>query len=276
MSQRKITFIGGGNMASAIISGLIASGYDKKLITVSVPSEASQQRLADQLGVVTTSDNVQAVKDADVIILSVKPQIMKSVCLALKDHIQIDKQLFLTIAAGTPVKLYQNTLGEMVKLIRVMPNTPALVGEGVSGLYADEQVTVDDKSFASYLMSAVGKVIWVKEEHEINHVIALSGSAPGYFFLFLESIQDKAEQLGFSKEQAREAILQTAKGIVTLAEHDADLQFGQLKQNVMSKGGTTVEAINIFEKHDLKKIVDDAMQAAINRAQDMEVEFLKQ
>lgn len=276
MTQRKITFIGGGNMATAIISGLIASGYDKKSITVAVPSEASQTRIAAQFGVITTSNNIGAVKDADVVVLSVKPQIMKSVCLALKDHIDIEKQLFLTIAAGTPVQLYQDTLGAAVKLIRVMPNTPSLVGEGVSGLYADAEVTVDDKSFAAYLMSAVGKVVWVQHEHEINHIIALSGSAPGYFFLFLEAIQDKAEKLGFSSQQAREVILQTAKGIVALAEHDQEISFGQLRQNVMSKGGTTVEALSVFEKHQFKQIVDEAMQAAIRRAQEMEVELLKQ
>lgn len=275
MSQRKITFIGGGNMATAIISGLIASGYDKKLITVSVPSEASQARISAQFGIVTTSDNIEAVKHADVVVLSVKPQIMRSVCSVLKDYIQIEKQLFLTIAAGTPVQLYQDTLGAAVKLIRVMPNTPSLVGEGVSGLYADEEVTVDDKSFASYLMSAVGKVVWVQHEYEINHVIALSGSAPGYFFLFLEAIQDKAEQLGFSSEQARDVILKTAKGVVALAEHDQDISFQQLRQNVMSKGGTTVEALSVFEKYQFKQIVDEAMQAAISRAKEMEVEFLK-
>ncbi|SDB85765.1 pyrroline-5-carboxylate reductase [Acinetobacter boissieri] len=275
MMQRKIAFIGGGNMAAAIISGLIASGYEKSLITVSAPSEATRTRFSDQIGVLATADNVDAASKADVVVLAVKPQLMREVCEGLKGISNIDQKLFLTIAAGTAVQLYRDILSPNLKIIRIMPNTPSLVGEGVSGLFADDAITVQDKSFTTDLMSAVGKVVWVDKESEINHVIAIAGSAPGYLFLFLEAMQDKAMALGFDSAQARELILQTAKGVVALAQHEQDLGFNQLRANVTSKGGTTFEALNVFDKNGLKATVDEAMQAAIDRAQSMETEFSK-
>lgn len=276
MSQRNIAFIGGGNMASAIISGLVASGYDKQSITVSVPSEESKKRLSEAYGVRTTSDNIQAVTDADVIILAVKPQLMKEVCTPIQENVDLSKKLFLTIAAGTQVQFYKKVLNrDDLKIIRVMPNTPSLVGEGVSGLFADALVSDEDKKFAETLMGAVGKTVWVEKEEEINHIIAIAGSAPGYFFLFLDAMQRKAEALGFEPEQARALILQTAKGVVKLAEHEKDLAFLQLRNNVTSKGGTTIEAVNVFEKNGVYDTVDEAMQAAIDRAGVMEKDFLK-
>lgn len=275
MIQRKIAFIGGGNMAAAIISGLIASGYEKSLITVSAPSEATRTRFRDQIGIPTTNDNLQAASEAEVIVLAVKPQLMQEVCKGLKGVAEIDKKLFLTIAAGTAVQLYLDILSPSLKIIRIMPNTPSLVGEGMSGLFAHDTITAQDKVFTSDLMSAVGKVVWVSQESEINHVIAVAGSAPGYLFLFLEAMQNKAEALGFESKQARELILQTTKGIVALAEHEKSLSFNTLRANVTSKGGTTFEALSVFEKKELKLTVDEAMQAAIDRAQSMEANFLK-
>lgn len=271
--QRKIAFIGGGNMAAAIISGLIASGYDKKLITVSAPSEKTRTRFSQNVGVLATADNVKAASEADVVVLAVKPQLMREVCDGLKGITDIDQKLFLTIAAGTAVQLYRDILSPNLKIIRIMPNTPSLVGEGVSGLFADDKTSAQDKAFTTDLMSAVGKVVWVEKETEINHVIAIAGSAPGYLFLFLEAMQEKAVSLGFQPEQARELILQTAKGVVALAEYEQDLGFNQLRANVTSKGGTTFEALNVFDKKGLKPTVDEAMQAAIDRAQSMEIEF---
>ncbi|MBF7682174.1 pyrroline-5-carboxylate reductase [Acinetobacter sp. B5B] len=273
MMQRKIAFIGGGNMAAAIIAGLIASGYEKSLITVSAPSEATRTRFTQNMGILTTANNVEAASQADVVVLAVKPQLMREVCEGLKAIQNLDQKLFLTIAAGTAVQLYRDILGPTLKIIRIMPNTPSLVGEGVSGIFADEMITQDDKTFTTELMSAVGKVVWVVKETEINHVIAVAGSAPGYLFLFLEAMYDKAIALGFEPHQARETILQTAKGIVALAEHEKDLGFNQLRKNVSSKGGTTVEALAVFENKGLKTTVDEAMQAAIDRAQSMEIEF---
>lgn len=274
MVQRKVAFIGGGNMAAAIIAGLIASGYDKTLITVSAPSEGTRTRLTEQLGIHTTADNVKAASDADVVVLAVKPQLMSDVCAGLKSVVGLDDKLFLTIAAGTAVKLYRDILSPNLKIIRIMPNTPSLVGQGVSGLFADEQVSADEKQFATDFMSAVGKVVWVPKEGDINHIIAIAGSAPGYFFLFLEAMQAKATTLGFEPEQARDLILSTAKGVVALAENQQQLGFDQLRSNVTSKGGTTFEALQVFEKNDLRGTVDEAMQAAIDRAQTMELEFV--
>ncbi|WEV47997.1 pyrroline-5-carboxylate reductase [Acinetobacter sp. ESL0695] len=276
MSQRKIAFIGGGNMASAIISGLIASGYDKSNITVSVPSETSKKRLSEQFGIQATSDNILATRNADVIILAVKPQLMKEVCAPIQEHVDVADKLFLTIAAGTQVQFYKKIFKlDGLKIIRVMPNTPSLVGQGVSGLFAESDVSKEDKDFAENLMGAVGKTVWVDKEEQINNIIAIAGSAPGYFFLFLDAMQRKAEALGFEPEQARALILQTAKGVVSLAEHEKDLAFLQLRNNVTSKGGTTIEAVNVFEKNGIYETVDEAMQAAIDRAGVMEKDFLK-
>ena len=154
-----------------------------------------------------------------------------------------------------------------------MPNTPSLVGKGMSGLFAPEHVSKEDKGFSGELMTAVGKVCWVDTEQGINHVIAAAGSAPAYFFLFMEAMQKEAERQGLSAENARLLVQQAASGAAALVEANPNTPLSTLRENVTSKGGTTFEALKVFNDRELSAIVSEAMQAAITRAQEMEKLF---
>lgn len=164
MQQRKITFVGAGNMAHAIIAGLVSGGYPANYITACSPTAKNHDQLVKKYGIHGTSDNYNASNDAEVIILAVKPQIMETICQSLKEQINFANKLILTIAAGIPAKRYQQYLDPNINLVRVMPNTPSLVGQGVSGLYAMDTVSADDKTFATELMANVGKAFWLTSE----------------------------------------------------------------------------------------------------------------
>ncbi len=273
MNQRKIAFIGAGNMAGAIVSGLVKNGYPADLITVTAPSSQNRDALATSLGVISSGDNIAAANAADVVVLSVKPQLMQAVCEALKGHVNFENKLVLTIAAGIVSERYNDYLDCAVNLIRIMPNTPSLVGEGVAGLFATSNVSEQDKDYASALMQAVGQVAWVEKEAQINDIIAVTGSSPAYFFLFMQAMQQKAEDLGFDAATARSLVLQAAKGAAALAAVDNDMAFATLRENVTSKGGTTAAALNVFAEHQLEDTVALAMQAAIHRADEMQKLF---
>ncbi|NRN28849.1 pyrroline-5-carboxylate reductase [Photorhabdus heterorhabditis] len=273
MEKRKITFIGAGNMAHAIIAGLVKGGYPAELINVCAPSNTRRDVLAKEYGVNSSSDNIRYAQEADVIVLAIKPQVMADVCQPLKDQVDFSNKLVLSIASGIPVARFNVLLQDKLNIVRIMPNTPALVGQGLSGLFASEQVRQSDRDFTEVLMNSVGKTYWVKDENGINDIIAIAGSAPAYFFLFMESMQQEAERLGFDSETAREIVLQTAVGSAALAASKANLPFATLREQVTSKGGTTAEALHIFYEGKLPEIVSNAMQAAIRRAQEMEKQF---
>ncbi|CAM3434537.1 MULTISPECIES: pyrroline-5-carboxylate reductase [Yersinia] len=273
MQHRKITFIGAGNMARAIIAGLVAGGYPAKLISVCAPSATHRDALAQEFGVISSSDNVAQTREAEVVVLSVKPQMMADVCKPLSEQVDFGKKLVLSIAAGISVSRFYALLGDKLNLVRIMPNTPSLVGKGMSGLYAPEQVNQADRDFTAQLMGSVGKVCWVNDESGINQVIAAAGSAPAYFFLFMEAMQQEAERLGFDSETARLLVQQAASGATALVEANPQLPLSTLREQVTSKGGTTAEALRVFNEQHLSDIVSHAMQAAISRAQEMEKLF---
>ncbi|SFU79218.1 pyrroline-5-carboxylate reductase [Xenorhabdus koppenhoeferi] len=273
MENRKITFIGAGNMAHAIIAGLVRKGYPAQLITVCSPSTARRDVLAEKYGIHSQSDNIRYAQEADVVVLAVKPQMMAEVCESLRPQVDFSPKLVLSIAAGIPVSRFYALLQDNLNIIRIMPNTPSLVGQGISGLFAPEHVAQPDREFAASLMSSVGKICWVDDENGINAITAVAGSAPAYFFLFMESMQQEAERLGFNSEIARELVLQAAIGSAKLAETQKDLPFAVLREQVTSKGGTTAEALRIFYEGNLPEIVSRAMQGAIRRAQEMEKLF---
>ncbi|WP_410013561.1 pyrroline-5-carboxylate reductase [Sodalis sp. C49] len=273
MQQRKITFIGAGNMAQAIIAGLVATGYPAGLITVCAPSQANRQRLAARLGVNESADNLAGARQAEVVVLAVKPQLMAEVCAQLRQGMDFSGKLVLSIAAGVNVSRFYALLGETVAIVRIMPNTPALVGKGMSGLYAPDQVGRADRDFTADLMGAVGKVCWVDEESGINGVIAAAGSAPAYFFLLMEAMQQEAVRMGFDQETAGLLVRQAAAGAAALADANSATPFATLRQNVTSKGGTTAAALQVFEQHQLAQTVAEAMQAAVARAEEMEKLF---
>ncbi|MGR5179254.1 pyrroline-5-carboxylate reductase [Vibrio parahaemolyticus] len=272
MEQRKIAFIGAGNMTRSIVAGLVVSGYDPKCIIAANPSTGKLDDLQQAYGIDTTTDNLKAVSQADVVVLAVKPQMMEQVAKPLQD-VDYSGKLVISIAAGISVARLQQMFNCVLNLIRVMPNTPSLVGEGMSGLFASENTPQVDKAFAGSLMQAVGKVCWVEQESGINDVIAAAGSAPAYFFLFMEAIQQQAIESGFDGETARLLVQQTALGAAKMVAENPQTDLATLRQQVTSKGGTTAEAVRTFEESDIRGIVAKAMQAAVTRAEEMEKQF---
>lgn len=273
MQHRKICFIGAGNMAGAIIAGLVTSGYPANLISVCAPSGKNRDALAEKFGTLSSSDNVASASAADVVVLAVKPQLMADVCTHLQQQVDFSDKLVLSIAAGVSIARFRDLLGDKLNVVRIMPNTPSLVGKGMSGLYAPSQVSKEDREFSGDLMSAVGKVCWVETEAGINHVIAAAGSAPAYFFLFMDAMQQEAQRMGLSADNARLLVQQAASGAAALVEANPDTPLSTLRENVTSKGGTTFEALKVFNEHELSAIVAQAMQAAVTRAQEMEKLF---
>ncbi|UXZ54466.1 pyrroline-5-carboxylate reductase [Halomonas sp. 7T] len=268
----KITFIGAGNMASAIIGGLIESGAAPSDITATAPNESELAALKQRLGINTQTDNNAAIEQADVVVLAVKPQIMHDVCDAMRDSVQQQAPLIISIAAGLDADTIDQWLGGGNALVRCMPNTPSLVGIGASGLYANAAVSDTQRTLATQLMEAVGIAEWVDDEHLLDAVTAVSGSAPAYFFLMFEAMEEAAVKLGLPAATARRLAIQTALGAATMAQ-TSDKDPATLKQNVMSPGGTTERAIQHMEDAQLRTTIADAMQACADRAQAMAKEL---
>jgi pyrroline-5-carboxylate reductase len=274
MQHKKITFIGAGNMASSIISGLVKDGYPADFICASDPCMENTQKLSEQYTIRGSQDNAQAVNNSDVVVLAVKPQIMAQVCQALREQgCDFSSKLVISIAAGVSVQRLQSLLGEDTAVIRTMPNTPALLQKGMTGLFAAQQASEQDKIFAGKLMASVGEIVWVEDEAMINAVIAASGSAPAYFFLFMEAMQAKALEMGFDEQQARLLVLQSALGSAEMVKQNPDIDIATLRENVTSKGGTTAEALRTFNELGLSDTVAKAMQAAAERGLEMEKLF---
>ncbi|MEZ8825551.1 pyrroline-5-carboxylate reductase [Vibrio amylolyticus] len=272
MEHKKIAFIGAGNMTRSIIAGLVASGYPATLITATNPSQPKLDFLSQEYGINTQSDNFSAVEEADVVVMAVKPQLMEAVSFDLRAA-DYSKKLVISIAAGISAERLNAMFDTSLNLVRVMPNTPSLLGQGMSGLYAANDVDEQDKQFSADLMTAVGKVCWVEQESGINSVIAAAGSAPAYFFLFMEAMQAEAIAQGFDEQTARMLVQQSALGAAEMVVANPELQLSTLREQVTSKGGTTAEALRTFNQHQLPEIVAKAMQAAVARAQEMEKEF---
>ncbi|MCL2893991.1 pyrroline-5-carboxylate reductase [Brenneria tiliae] len=273
MQQRKIAFIGAGNMAQAIVAGLIDGGYPARNISVCAPSATHRDQLAAEFGVISSADNVRSAQQADVVVLAVKPQIMADVCEPLRRQVDFSAKLVLSIAAGISTARFQALLGDNLNIVRIMPNMPSLVGQGMSGLYAPAAVSDADRQFTAELMQSVGKICWVENEAGINGVIAAAGSAPAYFFLFMEAMQQEAVRQGFDADSARLLVQQAASGAAALVEANPETPLSTLRENITSKGGTTAEALRVFNQRQLPQIVAEAMQAAVERAQEMEKLF---
>lgn len=263
-----IGFIGGGNMAASLVGGLLNSGFSASDITIAEPDEQRRQALERQFKVNTSADN-NSTLDCEIIILAIKPQLLKSVCQQL-DTRMLNSPLFISIAAGitsTDINrwLSQNqTMGNQA-IVRCMPNTPALLQCGASGLFANELVNDKQKQLAEKIMLAVGIVVWVDNEDQLNAVTAVSGSGPAYFFLMMESMQQAGEKLGLPAEVAKKLVLQTALGASRMAS-ESDVLPAQLRQQVTSKGGTTEQAILSFQSANYQQIVLDALTAAHDRS----------
>lgn len=268
----RVTFIGAGNMASAIIGGMIDDGHPATAITATSPSDAFLAPVHERFGIHTDTDNVAAVRDADVVVLAVKPQVMRDVCEGLRDSLQRQRPLVISVAAGLTAETLDHWLGGGLPLIRCMPNTPSLVGAGAAGLYANAHVSEAQRRLATELLEAVGLVEWVDDEALLDAVTAVSGSGPAYFFLMFEAMEEAGVKLGLPTETARRLAIQTALGAARMAQ-TSDQAPEQLKRNVMSPGGTTERAIEHLEQAGLRQALLDAMDACAARAREMAEEL---
>jgi pyrroline-5-carboxylate reductase len=262
----QIGFIGGGNMAQAIIRGLLQAGHPAGNICVADPAAEQQQAIAGlDKGIALADDNTSLVKGCDVLVLAVKPQIMGDVVTPLG---QIDRpvdQVIVSVAAGVTLESMTGWFGADSALVRVMPNQPALIGEGMSGLCANSNVSNSGKALAAYVMEATGKALWFDDESLIDSVTAVSGSGPAYFYLIMEIMQEVAEELGFDKATARTLCVQTALGAGRVAAA-TDEDLATLRERVTSPGGTTEAALKTLEASGIRDMFRDALHAARDRS----------
>ncbi|MDY6549271.1 pyrroline-5-carboxylate reductase [Acinetobacter faecalis] len=257
-----ISFIGGGNMAQALIGGLIARGLPATRITVSDPVEQVRQLLQEK-DVQVTEDNVAAIQTADVVVFAVKPQVLAQVLKPL-NGLFADK-LVISIVAGAEISTISELLGTD-QVVRVMPNTPALVQTGAHGLYATDAVAEKDRNLASQVLAATGLTIWVNTEAQIDAVTAVSGSGPAYFFYLMESMIRAGKNLGLDEKVATELTLQTALGAAQMAITSSNTP-AQLRKNVTSPNGTTQAAIEVFDHGQVSQTIQAALAAAQKRSQ---------
>jgi pyrroline-5-carboxylate reductase len=263
-----IGFIGAGNMAYALISGLIESGYSKNNIKASDPNKDLLSLRHDEFKLEIFTDNSKLTTACDVIVLAVKPQVLPSVCKAIKDNIG-HKPLVISIAAGVRVNDINRWLGGKSSIVRVMPNTPALLGKGAAGIFANDSVSDAQKDLSKEILDSVGDCFWVDDEKLLDAVTALSGSGPAYFFLFIESMTKAGVALGLDEETAQKLSIQTALGASVMASNSKDISPRQLRSNVTSPNGTTQAAINSFHDQNFAMIVSHAMRAAFERSREM-------
>jgi pyrroline-5-carboxylate reductase len=268
MNYPRIAFIGGGNMAASLIGGLRAQGLAADAIRVSDPGETQRASLAAEHGVATFTSNAEAVAAADVVVLAVKPQVMQAVCRELAASLQPGR-LIVSIAAGISCASLQNWLGPQPQaIVRCMPNTPALLRQGVSGLYANAQVSAAQKQQAERLLSAVGLALWLDEESLIDAVTAVSGSGPAYFFLLIEAMTAAGERLGLPRDTAAQLTMQTALGAARMA-CESDVDAAELRRRVTSPNGTTEAAIKAFQAGGFEPLVQQALDAAAHRSAEL-------
>ena len=266
MSKTRIAFIGAGNMAASLIGGLRAKGLDAAQIRASDPGAETRARVNAEHGIDVFADNAQAIQDADVVVLAVKPQAMKAVCEAIRPSLQ-SNQLVVSIAAGITCASMNNWLGAQ-PIVRCMPNTPALLRQGVSGLFATAQVTADQRQQAQELLSAVGIALWLDEEQQLDAVTAVSGSGPAYFFLLIEAMTAAGVKLGLPADIAAQLTLQTALGAAHMAVA-SDVDAAELRRRVTSPAGTTEAAIKSFQAGGFEALVEQALGAAAHRSAEM-------
>ncbi|GAF57534.1 pyrroline-5-carboxylate reductase [Psychrobacter sp. JCM 18902] len=257
-----------------MISGLVSCGIKPSLITVADPSsEAREQLAAKGLNTVDpTADAKAAVIDADIVVLAVKPQVMKAVVSSFADV--LDKQLVISVAAGLSTELLSDMLGGYDNIVRAMPNTPAMIQMGATGLYGTDNISAEQKQLATAVMEASGLVMWVDNEEHMHAVTAVSGSAPAYMFYFIESMIDGAVALGLDKEQASALAMQTMLGAAKMAMNSEDAP-AELRRKVTSPNGTTQAAVESMQANDIGGQIVEAMQACYDRSQALSEEMSK-
>ena len=268
MKNTRIAFIGGGNMASSLIGGLIDAGCGAKDIWVADPDAAKLTELKARFSVNTTHSNQQAAAQAQNVILAVKPQALRAVAQDLAATVQQHKPLVISIAAGLRISSIDAWLGGAAAIVRAMPNTPALVQSGATALYANALVSADQHELAESILRAVGMVLWLDDEAQMDAVTALSGSGPAYFFLVMEVLENAAVRVGLARNDARLLTLQTAFGAAKMALESAE-HSAALRARVTSKGGTTERAVQVLQEGGIQDLFDDALQAGRARSDEL-------
>jgi pyrroline-5-carboxylate reductase len=262
----KVTFIGGGNMASALIGGLLKTGWSTADVSVVEIDPGARARLERDIGVATYADIAPAIGNAGCVVLAVKPQHMHGVARSLGPL--IGDSLIVSIAAGIRVGDLSRWLGGHGRIVRAMPNTPALALAGMTGLYAPGIVAASDRSRAEQILAAAGRTLWVETEERLDGVTAVSGSGPAYVFYFIEALQRAAAQLGFDDRAARLLAVETFKGAAKLAD-ESNESAGSLRARVTSKGGTTERALNELENRGVSDAIVQAVRAAAERSREL-------
>jgi pyrroline-5-carboxylate reductase len=270
-----IAFIGGGNMAGSLIGGLLRTGFDAQHIRVSDPDTERLDYLRQRFQVHNSADNLEAVRDAQVVVFAVKPQVFRDATRPLSAELGKSRPLIISIAAGVPEKDIRRWLGYPAAIVRVMPNTPALIGAGAAALYANSGVSSMQRALAEEMFKAVGLALWIKDENIMNAVTAVSGSGPAYFFLIMEIMEAVACELGLPADAARKLVQQTAYGAARMALESPD-DVATLRKQVTSPGGTTAAALKILDPDKLREIFSKALHAARNRGAQMSDEFGKE
>jgi pyrroline-5-carboxylate reductase len=273
LSSLSIALIGGGNMARGIIGGLLGKGASASRITVAEPNESGRLALQRDFGVLATADNDAAVSGARVVILAVKPQLMSGVVRALAPALQTSRPLVISVAAGIRADRLQKWLGANIPLVRTMPNRPALIGAGATGLYADAALSAENRLLAEQVMASTGLTVWVRREDDIDAVTALSGSGPAYFFRLAELMAEAGVAQGLDEDVARRLAAQTLAGAGQLVAAEAQPDLPRMRAEVTSKGGTTEAALNSFAERGLDRLVNAAMSAAARRSRELAAQF---
>jgi pyrroline-5-carboxylate reductase len=267
--MKRIVFVGGGNMASAILSGLLKQGHAPASLHVVEPSAAQRAKLLAEPGVTSQAVAGPELLGAELVVWAVKPQVFGEAARACAAS--VGTALHLSVMAGIRIASISQALGTE-RVVRAMPNTPALIGQGIAGLYAPAAVGAAERSQAEQVLRAVGSTLWVDAESDLDAVTALSGSGPAYVFFFLEAMMEAALQMGLSAEVGRRLALATFAGATALAEASLETP-ATLREQVTSKGGTTHAALLCLEKHGVKAAFEEALQAARERARELGDQF---
>jgi pyrroline-5-carboxylate reductase len=266
LNNGKVAFIGGGNMARAIAGGLLDSGFDSTKLFLSEPLAAAREALIDALpGVTVSDDNSKIAAEASSIFLAVKPQVLRKVCQGLRQTVQESRPLIISIAAGTRGEDINTWLGGGMSVVRAMPNQPALLGLGITGVFANEQTSTEEKERAVQLIGTIGKVVEVDSEAAMDAITAVSGTGPAYFYLFIDILMKTAVDLGLKESDAKTLAVETAFGAAALAEAEP-ASMDELISRVRSPGGTTVAALDVLDKGNVRDIFASAIIAARDRA----------
>lgn len=264
----QIAFIGCGNMGSSLVGGLVTGGYPASCITAADPDPEKRTVLVNRHGVAAYDDNTTAIRGSSAVVLAVKPQTLKDTLQPLAPALRTSGSVIISVAAGIRTEAIVRWLGGKAAVVRAMPNTPALVGAGATGLFANANVTTQQRQLADTIMQAVGETLWLDEEALMDAVTAISGSGPAYFFLFMEALEQTGVELGLAPEQARRLALQTAFGAARMA-HESDADPATLRQRVTSPGGTTEQALKHLQEGGLVDLVKHAATAARDRSREL-------